>query len=242
MQLEPFRFDELVSCYIVKLIADFAKIDMVLMSKRTEGDVTQHTRDIIQGRKSFQDLNTAAAMASNLNPNSRAVTPTSSVIAIPTGSRASSPANSLEGIDRFGNIDTPGEEFHTPGRETKKATQYIKKNRQPNVHVALHYPDVIKKYGQACMVNVLIGEGKHKYILSHLLSQMLKCTQMHEESYLPYQSLASKARIDLAVCAAHGGSLHPRWLLGNIKPKSHSSIASYPRQLPRVLQQSAYHV
>lgn len=45
---------------------------------------------------------------------------------------------------------------------SKKAEQYLKDIKKPNIHIAIHYPGLCKEYGLLVNFNVLIGEDKHR--------------------------------------------------------------------------------
>ena len=46
---------------------------------------------------------------------------------------------------------------------TRKATQYRQWLARPNVHIGLHYVDVMQEYGLPSLMMVLAGEMKHKF-------------------------------------------------------------------------------
>lgn len=46
--------------------------------------------------------------------------------------------------------------------ESKKAEQYLKDIKKPNIHIAIYYPGLCKEYGLLVNFNILISEDKHR--------------------------------------------------------------------------------
>lgn len=46
--------------------------------------------------------------------------------------------------------------------DSKKAEQYLKDIKKPNMHIAIYYPRLCEEYGLLVNFNILISEDKHR--------------------------------------------------------------------------------
>ncbi|KZZ87452.1 hypothetical protein AAP_05685 [Ascosphaera apis ARSEF 7405] len=122
---------------LVKVFADIAKSNRLLLSWTEEGADAEATMRVVkQARKGLQKL-LQSVVAGLQIPNTRAGTAQSS--AILTGAA-------------------------TPKRKNKNSRLDVvdRMRSRPNMHIALHYGEMIEDYGRANNGNVLLGEDRHR--------------------------------------------------------------------------------
>lgn len=126
--------------FIVLSFAAVGRSNALLMSDVVStSERAQFGSTIRLARQYYQQLLEAAAIAASDNPRrSRSVTPQS---------RSATPA--------LGQEISP--------EEAKKAKEYRQDQQRPNVHVGIHYEEVMKEYALPSNCNVLIGEDKHRW-------------------------------------------------------------------------------
>ena len=112
---------------------------------------------VAHGRTRFQSLCKAASKSINLNPR-RLATPTHSGARTPRSHQ-----NIHDPAPAIGDLLTGGG-LHSEERclLKKQETQYMMDSKRPNVHVGLHYKEMMDEYGLPSNMNVLIGEDKHR--------------------------------------------------------------------------------
>lgn len=120
---------------------------VILARSMTSKDRDSLNTVVYNGRKAFQNLFEAAAIA-NSSPASRAPTP------------ASPSAMSI-----YSNPEAEFEEMESLSaslKVTSKAKQFRAFQSRPNIHIGLHYDAVTQEYATPNNYNILIGEDKHK--------------------------------------------------------------------------------
>ena len=133
-----------VSCY-----AAFAKSNSILMGNYITQEDRARMEDTIKlGRTQFQALCMAASKSIRLNPR-RHATPRSGSATPFFGRSSQAPLLSVADDN---------------DKETlkKQESQYAMDSKRPNVHVGVHYKEMMEEYGVPSNVNVLIGEDKHR--------------------------------------------------------------------------------
>ncbi|KAI9747998.1 MAG: hypothetical protein M4579_007339 [Chaenotheca gracillima] len=148
---------------IVRCFGAMAKSHSILMSQSLSQADKGRMMDIIkEGRRSYQKLFEAAALAvGSSGRRSCGSTPASpSRTPSPSSVRSPEPNILTTTTDEEPSQADPGETSSVP---TKKAHEYRNSQGRPNIHIALHYPDIIEEYGTAFNCNVLMGEDKHKF-------------------------------------------------------------------------------
>lgn len=124
---------------IVSAFASIARSNALLMADSlTVSERANFITMILDARANFINLLEAAALAAVNNPRSRSTTP---VRQSATSSRAGTPS----------------------APTNAKAEAFRSDQNRPNVHIGIHYADVLKEYGLVSNCNVLIGEDKHKW-------------------------------------------------------------------------------
>ncbi len=134
---------------VVIAFAAIAKSNTLLMADDlTVQDRAEFAINVKLGHHLFQQLLEAAAVASTINPRSRSATPTRSKSVTPTRSLPQS--------------QKPVQSVEPPVPTTAKAEEYRSDQRRPNVHVVMHYSELMNEYALTSNCNVLIGEDKHR--------------------------------------------------------------------------------
>lgn len=137
-KLNTFR-GTIVVDMIVSAFGPIARSNALLMADSlTSHEQTNFIGIILDARANFINLLEAAALAAIANPRSRSATP---VRQSTSSSRAGTPS----------------------APTTAKAEAFRSDQNRPNVHIGIHYADVLKEYGLASNCNVLIIEDKHKW-------------------------------------------------------------------------------
>lgn len=75
-------------------------------------------------------------------------------------SRTAIPTDQDQDLDTLDHPSPGSSVGRTSGN--KKAEQYLKDIKKPNMHIAIHYPQLCEEYRLPVNFNVLIGEDKHR--------------------------------------------------------------------------------
>lgn len=123
-------------------------------------------------RQYYQQLFEAAAIAASDNPcRSRSVTPQS---------RSATPA--VEEVQPVA------------PNEAKLAKEYRQDKQRPNVHIGIHYKELMTEYGLPSNCNVLIGEDKHRWFKKIVYNTNFSNVERH---LLTRESLQQTSRLIL---------------------------------------------
>ncbi|KAI9749068.1 MAG: hypothetical protein M4579_007019 [Chaenotheca gracillima] len=151
---------------IVRCFGAMARSNSVLMSQSLTTDLRQRLPTIIlDGRKSYQKLFEAAALACEA-PRTRRRSASAA-------SRSPSPASqapltqdtpSQAGMmSSFASAADDSSDTGAPVEGGKKAQDYRSSKQRPNIHAGLHYPSIVEEFGTSFNCNVLMGEDKHRF-------------------------------------------------------------------------------
>ena len=149
--------------FIVSSYAAFAKSTSLLVSDHIDIRADRDNLDAIvtTGREAFQQLcrDAAGGMESNSRRGS----------IVGNRSRSATPAPGTMG-------PPTALQMAAPSAHNKGAAQYRSDVKRPNVHTGLHYARSMDEYGLPGNVGTLIGEDKHRCILSpKICSTKISC-------------------------------------------------------------------
>lgn len=138
--------------YIVSSFAAVAKSNSVLMgSEISELDRVNFDSIVIEGRKRYQELSKCAAnYIKKVRHEGGMATP-----AIP-GSPSSSTSQFLKPTISRSKVEEESKQLK------QRQNQHMNNLNRPNIHIGLHYGQLMEEYGLPSMCNVLIGEDKHR--------------------------------------------------------------------------------
>ena len=111
---------------------------------------------VLRGRKRYQELSRCAANYYNKIRQEEG-------LATPAPESASTSRNPTPALTAF---KVPSKSRSKAAEESQslkeKQQQHMKNVNRPNVHVGLHYAQIMEEYGLPSLCNVLIGEDKHR--------------------------------------------------------------------------------
>ena len=138
--------------YIIGLFAAIAKSNSVLMGAEISSDNRENLNEIVyNARLRYQELcKYAASYYRKIRQDGGIETP----VASPASSRATSPIFKKPLKSR-----SKVEEESQLLKE--KVSEHLRNTKRPNIHVGLHYEQMMREYALPSMCNVLIGEDKH---------------------------------------------------------------------------------
>lgn len=138
--------------YVVSSYAAVAKSNSILMGDHLSVEDRQSfVNIIIRARTQFQELCEDSAESIKSNSSFRAQ---------PTSRRGSLQGTPVLQPDINLNLTT--KQLEAVAMEKKRETLFRNMAKRPNVHVGLHYKDIMDEFGLPFLVNVLIGEDKHR--------------------------------------------------------------------------------
>ena len=142
---------------LVYIFGAVAKSNTLLMAEQiSSSDRTNFSSTVMLARSLFQRLLEVAAVATSLNPRSRLTSQTRSPDPKGKGKRKGKSTRSATAMAGQASQSSQSAE---DGKT--KAREYRKDKKRPNVHIGIHYHDIMLEYAFCSNCNVLIGEDKH---------------------------------------------------------------------------------
>jgi hypothetical protein len=137
--------------FIVGSYAAVAKSNSLLMGTSISAtDRADFNAIVLQGRQRYQDLcKCASRYVKKVREEQGLATPV-------MGSRAGTPVGFAKPTKSRTNMAEESQELK------EKQQQHLNNTHRPNVHVGLHYTEMMDQYGLPSLCNVLIGEDKHR--------------------------------------------------------------------------------
>ncbi|KAF1816009.1 hypothetical protein P152DRAFT_388332 [Eremomyces bilateralis CBS 781.70] len=131
-----------------------------LLTKKAAAEYERQTfdTDIKRCRDMFKRLCRAAALASSSRRTS--VNPPASDTAPQVGGKSTASQIVVSSIETPGPMQ--GQTAIDGALTTKKAIQFQRDQQRPNVHIGLHFQEVLREYAIPANAGVLPGENKHK--------------------------------------------------------------------------------
>ncbi|KAI8171048.1 hypothetical protein KHU50_005759 [Colletotrichum sp. SAR 10_65] len=167
--------DGAVIDFVVRSYATLAKSNSVLMSLKVSAEDRANVVGIIRAtRLRYQMLCDIAGSA--ISQNKRAysrfsrepsVVQPGDIYAAQSRDVSVAPGLSRADRDLLMMPPPPRPREETPVGQgqpmPKRAAQYEHDSRRPNVHIGIHYPQIMREYALPVNVNVLLGENQHRY-------------------------------------------------------------------------------
>ncbi|KAI1811386.1 hypothetical protein GGS20DRAFT_588590 [Poronia punctata] len=130
-------------------------------------DTGRFNEQVKQSRRLFQLFCEATSTAVSRRSQSRSAEPVGSMLptvasgteAIESGPAAVSAAIAIQSVEE---IEDPQVGLEPVEMTTAKSTKYKLWMSRPNVHIGLHYQEVLEEYGLPSLPNVIVFEIKHK--------------------------------------------------------------------------------